>query len=727
VETAVFRILLLTLAVSPLLFGAVHTYAYTFMSLGILVGSVLVVIINIRKSPGSSHYSLQLPNSGLNLLFIVLLAFLALQAIPLPDSLLELISPEAHAVNQKGIPASASLLAGTPIKQWAALAPYYYPVRISLIRWTVYGLFFLALTHLLNSQKRIELTIALLLIVGCFEALYGLAMTYSGYNHIWWFKKIGLHRSVTGTYINRNHFAGLMELCIILAISYAAALSYRKGAARFLATPRAGLRAKMAQFLSWEQGLNKRTLIVFSGAIMGIGLIFSASRGGIISIAGAMLCMGILLLVRKRQRGKGLVILLFFFITLAYALSIGVEYPVERFKDIEQGFQSRARYAQKTLNIFANYKAAGVGIGNFQHAYPAYQSAEDKNTFMRHAHNDWVQFLAEVGIIGFCLLIAGISYFVVRILRLWRLRNDPFAICLGLAPLAAITAMGIHSYSDFNLHIPANFLMLTAIISIGYSALHLNRNHHHNKTLHRYHVLPLQYKGILALFLVLGLIFWSGWWSIRHFVAEAYCNTVTNSTMNRDQNPPLQEIQKAITWDKANAEYWYKLGRESRNIREQRQGNSAYSDENRSRLQMEGIKALEEAVRLNPFKTEYHIQLGWAYASHHEASDYFHKWLPAADISMTRAAYFAGEKNPSLHVHMGNYWVFRSKTMHGIHNQWEIAWNKAIRHYKKAQNLEQGKGLADEIVRYVRKYYPDRDLVSEILTKENRKYLEEQA
>ncbi|MFW6147587.1 MAG: O-antigen ligase family protein [Thermodesulfobacteriota bacterium] len=725
-ETAAFRIFILTLVASPLLFGAVHTYAYVSMSLAVLTGALIVLITAIKKNPEGRDYSLYLPNSGFNLLFVFFLGFLILQGIPVPDFLLQFISPEAHAVSQKSIPAAACLATQSPTESWFAAAPFYYPVRMSLIRWTVYGLFFLGLIRLLNSQKRIELTIALLLIVGCFEALYGLVMTYSGYNHIWWFQKMSFERSVTGTYINRSHFAGYMEMCIILAISYAAALSSGKKAGGLLSTYKPPIRSRMAQFLSMEQRFNKRTLIVFFGAVMGIGLIFSASRGGIISLAGSMLCMSFLLIMRKQQRIKGFVILCFFFITLAYAISIGVEYPLERFKQIDIDYHSRLRYAQKTLDMFSDYKASGVGIGNFQYAYPKYQSAEDKYMFIRHAHNDWVQFLAEAGIIGFGLFIVGIGYFLVRLLRLWRIRNDPFAVCLGLAPLAALTAIGIHSYFDFNLHIPANFLMLSAVMAIGYSALHLDRNHREEKALHRYYVVPLKYKGMLILFLVLGLISWSGWWSFRHFVAEAYCSTVKNSTLNRNQNPSLEELKKAIVWDRANAEYWFRLGRELRRIRTQAEGATIYFNKDRVELQREGIKAFEEAVRLNPFKAEYHLELAWAYASiQEETDDYDHKWLTAADLSMMRSAYFAGEKNPLIHIHLGNYWVFRSKTLYGMHNQWEIAWNKAVWHYKKAQNVEKAKRLADEILTYVKKYYPDRDLAKEILTRENQEYLEE--
>jgi O-antigen ligase len=173
-------------------------------------------------------------------------------------------------------------------------------------------------------------------------------------------------------------------------------------------------------------------------------------------------------------------------------------------------------------------------VGNFQYGYPKYQAAEDKGTFIRHAHNDWAQYLAEAGIMGLCVLLAGVSYFIYRTMRLWRKRRDPFAVCLGVSPLAAMAAIAIHSYTDFNLHIPANFLMFVAVMAIGYSAIHLERHRVGDKTLYRYYVLPFRYRGALVLLLTLGVIFWTGFWTIRHFVAEAYCNTVTNSTLNRD-------------------------------------------------------------------------------------------------------------------------------------------------------------------------------------------------
>src|SRR5210317_1097404 len=103
------------------------------------------------------------------------------------------------------------------------LAPYIYPVRMSLLRWTAYGLFFLGLSQVLNSRKRIEILCFCILITASFASVYGIYQAYAGDNRIWWFSGYG--DDVRGTYINRNHFAGLMAMALMLATGFASSLT----------------------------------------------------------------------------------------------------------------------------------------------------------------------------------------------------------------------------------------------------------------------------------------------------------------------------------------------------------------------------------------------------------------------------------------------------------------------------------------------------------------------
>jgi O-antigen ligase len=714
VERIAFTLYLMVLALSPLLFGAVHTYAYTIAFLGVLIGGLLLVIGDVGRDATTGVYVLRLPNTRLYVAFIAIVAFLVFQGLPLPDSLVGILSPESKVMGAKSLPASIS---GATVGRWFTLTPYWYPVRMSIIRFVAYGLLFLGLAQVLNSRKRIEVTVSLILIVACFEALYGLAQTFTGSPHIWWFTKPD-PQSVSGTYINRNHFAGLMELCLVAAASYAAALSGQRGAQGAIPGHRSSLRARISRYLSVEQRFTKRVLIVFAGAIISLGLVFSGSRGGIISAAGAMLCMSLFLVFRKHHRQKGFIILSVFLIASVYALHIGVEFPLGRFQSFHVGIQDRARYGQRTLDLFRDYRVAGVGVGNFPHAFPRYQAPEHKGVLIQYAHNDWAQFLAEAGIVGLSLLLAGLALLIYRTIRLWRNRSNPFALCLGLAPLAAITAMAIHSCSEFNLHIPANCLVLAAIMAIGYSALHLERHGGRDRTLSRYRVMPLRYKGMVVLALALGLVIWSGLWTIRHFMAETWCNTVTNSTLNRDQDPPLQEIRKAITWDGRNAEYWHKLAGNLMRLRDKEWARGDHDQRHARQVQI--VRALELAVRLNPLSAEYHQALGWNYTYLWPDPDHRTRWLPAADISMDRAAYCAGDRNPYLYVSMGDYWVMRSKTVHPAGLEWWTAWSKACWHYRKAQYLEGGRQLAARIASHVWSYYPDEGFVAQALREEHR-------
>ena len=134
--------------------------------------------------------------------------------------------------------------------------------------------------------------------------------------------------------------------------------------------------------------------------------------------------------------------------------------------------------------------------------------------------------------------------------------------------------------------------------------------------------------------------------------------------------------------------------------------------------------ALEKSVALNPFNAQVHLQLGWAYAHLWKSPDYHTRWLPAADISMDRAAYFAGVKNPHLHLELGNYWTMRSKTVYPndpIHHE---AWARACWHYQKAQSIERGaqstksealKQMQKQIRDYVWNFYPDEAYVAEAI------------
>jgi len=695
--------------ISPIFFGSPYTYAYSFAFLCILFGGLLMLRENVVREVG--HLYFRWPATGMDPLFISFLFLLITQMIPLPVSFLTWLSPDSKVAGDMSQPAVVALDPEALKSHWHTLAPYIYPVRMSLVRWIVYGLLFFGLTQTLNSRRRIEMAVISILILCCFEALYGIIQTYSGSGKVLWFKYTHDGKSVSGTYLNRNHFAGLMEMGIILAVSYAGALSEKSAGAHSMQGREKTLRKRILQYLSKSKKLNKRFMVLFSGIVMGIGLILSASRGGIISAAGALLIMGFLFSIKQDYRRKRLIIFLFSLLTAAYVLYIGIDYTIGRFYAFDMDFKTRMGYASQALTVFSDYRLAGVGVGNYKYVTPRYGNPID------FAHDDWVQFMAETGTVGLTLLLLGIAWYVFTVLKKWFSCSNPFSVCLGIAPIAAMTSIGIHSFSDFNLHMPANFMMLSAITAIGYSALHFEKRHQHEKMSYHFRSWPLRGSGVMILALFSITILWAGVWIIRHFIADAYCNTVPNMTMQLDQHPPQNETLTAISWDPDNAEYRFKLGMELMETRSREMQSSkkdmVWWHEQRAPI----IAAFEDAIRLNPLRDYYHMRLGWEYSYQFNLPDYMEVWLPAADISMDRAAHFTGigPGYRDMHLDLGNYWTMRSKTLDPSDMQHGIAWIKAVWHYKKAMELEKGKQVTDKITTYVKDFYPEEDRLKEIL------------
>ncbi|RPH52564.1 MAG: O-antigen ligase domain-containing protein [Desulfobacteraceae bacterium] len=711
-DKTAFVMLMTSLVMSVILFGAVHAYTYSFVFLMIFTASLFLINKNIIKDLRTEKYSYSHLKTDLDIIFYLFLSYLLFQIILLPEFIVRAISPEALAVGKM---ARSPLRAYEQAKSaWFALSPYAYPVRQSFIRIVAYWLLFRCLVETLNTRARINTAVATILILGSFEALYGLIETYSGHSHILWFKRIEHIKDLSGTYINRNHFAGLMGIGLLLATGFAGALSEKKKKRSGIKSNwEKSFRTRLSELFSKDRNYAKKILVITSAIVMGLGLILSASRGGMISASIAMFFMGIMFLSKKEHRRKGFLLLTMFLVIFIYAYNVGIDYSLKRFDHISGDYETRKRYALKTFEIFEDYRITGAGIGNFQYLYPRYQSSEDKKQYFMYAHNDWLQFAAEAGITGFALLVTCISIYIYFTIKRWSARSNSYSICLGAVPLAVLAAMGIHSYSDFNLHIPANFMMMVSIAAIGYSALNLEKRYHNEKIRYKYISLDLNRKGKLLLLFFAGFILWSGIYSFRHLVAESLINTVPNSTLNRERYPSPGKISAAITWDGGNAEYRFRLAENLIIAR-----NNEPDDKIRIEYLEKIIDALENAVRLNPMNAEYHLRLGWEYSHMWEKPDYHQKWIPAADIYMERAAYFAGEKNPNLHVELGNYWIMRSKTVDPSANRLcDSEFIRAGWHYQKAIELEPAdKKLKDKIRKYIWNFYPDEEFLKTVIS-----------
>jgi O-antigen ligase len=263
---------------------------------------------------------------------------------------------------------------------------------------------------------------------------------------------------VFGPYVNRNHYAGLMEILIPIAAGLAL-----------------GLRSKHPA----------RPFLLFAIFIAVVSLFLSGSRGGTIALSVESIIFAIAILrggtvghARNRALVTGCVLA-----ALAGCCFLWLD-PHDTWKRWETMAQRpelaeeyRIRLTNDSLHIARNHLAYGVGLGAFEVAYPRYQGIVT-DLAIPYAHNDYAQFIAETGILGVILTPVSIAIFcwlAFRRLRSSNLQlpthNSQVETVLWLQIGSAVGACGmlVHSLSDFNLHIPANaawFAMSAALATL---------------------------------------------------------------------------------------------------------------------------------------------------------------------------------------------------------------------------------------------------------------------
>jgi O-antigen ligase len=282
-------------------------------------------------------------------------------------------------------------------------------------------------------------TLALpILIVAALEAAWGLLLFFQG---------AGTQDSAHGTYENRNHFAGLLEMALPLAIMYAVAV-YRRSR-----TTASSLKACAVLALA--------TLIL-------VGIIYSFSRMGFVACLISLFLMGILALknrVTKRWLAGALVLCL----ALLAFIYLPPDQLIERFGRLWDGqeltTEGRLYIWGEALPLLKAYPVFGCGLGGFESVFSQYQrSVPDRR--VDFAHNDYLQYLVELGILGFLIAAVLIGRIFIRLWREIYADEDSEEHALAVGCIAALAAILIHSFVDFNLYVPANAMTMAWISGI---------------------------------------------------------------------------------------------------------------------------------------------------------------------------------------------------------------------------------------------------------------------
>jgi O-antigen ligase len=366
-----------------------------------------------------------------------LLALCCLQLVPFPISFVETVSPARAALRYALVPIVESL-ESAPFSL-APAASFRYLVVLTGCAVA----FLLARNIAWRSKWRLWRVVAPFVGVAFLQALLGLVQRYGAENPM-----------AQGTYVNRNHFGGLLEMAIPFAVMGAVALWYQHDS-----DEERGI----------VQTLKACGLLIVATALLA-AIVHSLSRMGFLAALVALLVAGMMWFsmssTSKRRRllavGVGVLVVLGF-------LFLPTDPLLHRFADLastdEISANTRVEIWRETWQLIKTHPWLGVGLGGYESTFISHKKVAPLN-LVDFAHNDYLQYLAELGVIGFALLGFLAVRTVVQAIRMGSVAEDLDERCFGIAATSSLAAIALHGLVDFNLYVPAHMMMIAWIAGV---------------------------------------------------------------------------------------------------------------------------------------------------------------------------------------------------------------------------------------------------------------------
>ncbi len=388
-------LLYVLLAFTPLAYGSVEVWSVTVLHLiSLTIAAVWAVSVINKRSSVISRTPLDMPN-----LFLFLVVCLS-----------------------------------------ALTSVYSYASAIQTLKIINYIFVFYLVVNLTQDRGKLLRLVIFLVIFGSVFATAGILLTKGsllGFK-IFSSSKYGLSL----TFVNYNHFAGYLEMMVLLCIGLALSFS---GA--------------------------KRVIFLVLGVYIGVAVFFSLSRGGVIGMFSGLIFLIILSAIIRNFR-RNLKALSFYLVALIMVVStLGASPVIERMQTLSNPLHiDRVRLDtwRSSLDMVSDNILLGSGAGTFRYAFPKFRA---DTTYRRvdHAHNDYLEIASELGVIGLFLLFFCFSVMFVSVLKNVSNNPDRRLQALSLGSLAACFSLMVHGLVDFNFYIPSN-----AILFVVSSAIALN-------------------------------------------------------------------------------------------------------------------------------------------------------------------------------------------------------------------------------------------------------------
>jgi len=511
-DLGVFAGLGIAVVFAPLAFGAVHVWAYTTLEWLLGACAVLWCVRTFADAAGCAWRSTarapreSRPGNGIAMSAYIRTRYASIAAgalaawamflvVPLPPPVLRVIAPKTYSLLMEtlpGWPATAGYASAAGADGPSTVAATWRPVALSpalaraeLLRLLAYVIALLVVAYYpwAASPHRIRGLAYVLIVVALVEASYFLLQDSFASPNIYWFRKSSDTWRPAGTYINRDHFAGLLAMLTPVAAGAAAQriaqLARRLSAENAAATP-AQRRRALGEWLTGKAGVSVALWMCVTVWLL-MALYRSLSRGGFLSLLAVSCLLAPLLWPRRstlaapRRHGTapggrsagwtawlsptilllGLGVLL---VTIDLPELAGrLDAP-----ELAAAVAERSKPLHGALEMIADFPLFGVGPGNFEFTFPLYR--DFGNERFTHVHNDYLELAAEMGLPALALTGVLIVALYRRVAAACAAASPPSFLLWGC--LLGVFTLLLHSVVDFNLHIPANALVLAVLIGI---------------------------------------------------------------------------------------------------------------------------------------------------------------------------------------------------------------------------------------------------------------------
>ena len=409
-----FLMVCVLVGVTPLMRGSVHRWAETLIQMMVMMGVILLLEQMLSKKDPSKQEVPKNTHTGI---------------------------PFGQMFRYVVIPCTLLGIWGTLFSRHMGMAVE------GLVMLMAYLAFFYLVFESVRTRQEQRALVWVMVGTAFFLCIIGLCKRFGIMVFPWWdyaaeFPKNYEALSLSGVYVNRNHMAGFLEMAIPVLLGL------------FLTRSRA-------------------TVIHISMILLALFLILcqalTLSRGGWAATTGAMIFMMGVLLSRRGFAYKRLLISIAVAVVAVTVILLVSTPVVERIititqHDIEDNIAGRLLYWASTWNMIKDNIFAGTGPGTYAVTSIPYL-VPGLGVLPVFAHNDYLHITAETGIFFIPLMfwLLGL-FFSTGFKKLKSRSRQTSGIALGC--MASVVAILVHSYSDFNLHIPANIILFTAITAL---------------------------------------------------------------------------------------------------------------------------------------------------------------------------------------------------------------------------------------------------------------------